>query len=119
MAKVPNWNRTLDEVLKHSTHPIVKKSPRTGNTYTTDAIAKLELVCMGSPEEVDKDGVKSYRYSVFDMANNLEYSISCPNLVQVTGVKQLIFSNVVGGALSSGRGWYKADSVQLVPNNRK
>ena len=113
MAKIPTWNRTLSEVLNHPTKQIVKKSMRTGNTYTTDAIEQLELVCMGSPEGIDKDGQKSYRYSVYDMANDLEYSINCPNLVKVTGVKQLIFRNVVGGALSSGRGWYKADKVQL------
>ena len=107
------WNRNLSEVLLHDTTSIVKKSPRTGNSYSADVIPSIELVSVGAPEPVDKNGSTVYRYSVFDMAKDLEYQVTCPNFLKISGVKQLIFKNLTGGALPSGRGWYKADSVQL------
>ena len=114
MAKTPMWTRTLSEVLGYQTIKLTRKSERTGNTYEVDAIPSIEVITMGSPEEVLKeDGRRSYRYSVFDMKKDLEYQVTCPNLLKVSGVKQVILKNLVGGALNSGRGWYKADSIQL------
>lgn len=118
MAKIPNWNRTLSEVLGHPTTTIVRKSERTGNAYNAEVIPELELVSMGTPQTVDKNGTTAYRYSVFDLKQDLEYSITCPNLIQVNGVKQLVFNNLTGGALSSGKGWYKADSVRLAQTRK-
>lgn len=114
MAQTPIWTRNLSEVLGYQTQKVTRKSDRTGNSYQTDVIPRIELVCMGAPEEVTKeDGRKAYRYSVFDMKKNLEYKVSCPNALQISGVKQVILTNLTGGALSSGRGWYKADSISF------
>lgn len=116
MAKVPNWNRKLSEVLGYQTQTVVKKSEKTGNTYSAEVIPRIELVCMGAPEEVvKKDAPTAYRYTMFDMKKNLTYSVKCPNLVQISGAKQVILTNLTGGALSNGRGWYKADSIALAP----
>lgn len=116
MAKTPNWNRRLAEVLGYPTQTVTRKSERTGNTYQTDVIPSVELVCMGAPEEVvKKDAPTAYRYTMFDMKKNLTYSVKCPNLVQINGAKQVSLTNLTGGALSSGRGWYKADSIALAP----
>lgn len=112
------WNRKLSEVLHYSTKDIVRKSPRTGNNYNVEVIPSIELVCMGEPQPIDKNGTTVYRYSVFDMKNDLEYQITCPNLLKVSGVKQLVFTNLTGGALPSGRGWYKADSVRLASHSK-
>ena len=115
MAKNPVWTRKLSEVLGYQTQVVTRKSERTGNTYETEVIPRLELVCMGAPEEILKDdGSKNYRYSVFDMSKNLEYKVSCPQFLKINGIKQVIFVNLSGGALSNGYGWYKADSIQLV-----
>lgn len=111
MAKTPIWTKSLEEVLGHQTKKVTRKSPRTGNTYETDVIPSVELVTMGAPEETLKDGQKVYRYSVFDMKKDLQYQVTCPNLIKVNGVKQVVFVNLTGGALNNGRGWYKADSV--------
>lgn len=112
MAKTPLWTKKLSEVLGYQTTQITRKSERTGNTYQVDVIPRLELVSMGEAEEVVKeDGQKSYRYSVFDMKKDLQYQVTCPNLIKVNGVKQVVFVNLTGGALNNGRGWYKADSV--------
>lgn len=113
MAKTPTWIKPLSEVLGYQTENVTRKSARTGNAYQIDVIPRLELICMGAPEEVVKDGKKSYRYSVFDMGKNLEYSVTCPNYVKIAGVKQVILTNLHGGALASGRGWYKADSIAI------
>lgn len=114
MAQTPVWTRKLSEVLGYQTQVVTRKSEKTGNSYQTDVIPRLEVVCMGAPEEILKDdGRKTYRYSVFDMAKNLEYRVSCPNLLKINGVKQVILVNLTGGALSNGHGWYKADSIQL------
>ena len=106
--------RSLSEVLGYQTTKLTKKSMRTGNAYEVDVIPQLELVAMGEPEKIEKDGKTSYRYSVFDMKKDLEYQVTCPNFLNISGVKQVILQNLTGGALSSGRGWYKADSIQLV-----
>lgn len=113
MAKTPLWNRSLSEVLGYQTTQLTKKSERTGNAYQIDAIPSLEVIAMGEPEKVERDGKISYRYSVFDMKKDLEYQVTCPNMLKITGVKQVILRNLYGGALSSGRGWYKADSIQF------
>lgn len=114
MAKTPIWTRSLNEVLGYQTEKINRKSERTGNIYQVEVIPRIELIVMGAPQEITKDdGRKSYRYSVFDMKKDLEYSVNCPNLLSISGVKQVVFVNLTGGALSNGRGWYKADSVQF------
>ncbi len=112
MAKNPTWVRSLSEVLGYQTQRVTRKSLKTGNTYETDVIPRVELLVMGEPETVLKDdGQKTYRYSVFDMKKDLEYKVSCAQYLKTTGVKQVIFSGLTGGALSNGRGWFKADSV--------
>lgn len=118
MAKEPIWTKSLGEVLGYQTQTVQKKSERTGNLYTTEVIPRLEVVAVGEPETVEKDGVKHFRYSVYDMAKGLEYKVSCPNLVKIGGVKQVILTGLTGGALSSGRGWYKADSVQVAAKRK-
>ena len=118
MAKQPSWLRPLSEVLGHSTTTIMRKSARTGNNYNADVIPSIELVSMGAPQVVEKSGVKSYRYSVFDMAKDLEYQVTCPNLLQISGVKQVVFTNLTGGALNNGNGWYKADRVELAKKRK-
>ena len=111
--KEPQWTRTLSEVLGYQTQTITKKSLKTGNTYQTEAISQLELVVTGDPETINRDSHTSYRYSVFDVKKNLGYKITCPQYVKIGGMKQCIFTNIIGGALSNGKGWYKADSVAL------
>ncbi|WP_270749200.1 hypothetical protein [Lactobacillus amylovorus] len=114
MAKTPMWNRTLSEVLGYETQKVDKKSERTGNVYQADVIPNIELVVMGAPVEVLRDnGQKTYRYSVFDMKKDLEYQVTCSVFLNISGVRQVIFKNLTGGALANGRGWYKADSVAL------
>ena len=114
MAKTPTWMRSLSEVLGYETQTVNKKSERTGNLYQVDVIPNIELVVMGAPEEVVRDnGQKTYRYSVFVMSKNLEYAVTCPNMLKINGVRQVIFKNLTGGALNNGHGWYKADSVQF------
>ena len=115
MAKNPSWNKSLSEVLGYQTQKVTRKSARTGNAYEVDVIPRLELIDMGEPEAITKDdGSKTYRYSVFDMSKNLEYQVSCTQYLKIAGVKQVILTNLTGGALNNGRGWYKADSIQLV-----
>lgn len=112
MAKNPTWVKSLSEVLGYQTTKITRKSARTGNQYEVDVIPKLEVVGMGAPEEVLRDdGRKVYRYSIFDMSKNLEYKVTCPNLLKINGLKQVILTNLCGGALQNGRGWYKADAI--------
>lgn len=112
MAKKPNWMRSLSEVLGYQTTKTTKKSERTGNLYQVDVIPRIELLVMGEPEVVLKDNSqKTYRYSVFDMKKDLEYKISCAQYLKTSGVKQVIFSGLTGGALSNGHGWFKADTI--------
>lgn len=117
--KEPVWTRTLSQVLGYQTQTITKKSAKTGNTYETEAIPRLELVVTGDPETITREGHTSYRYAVFDVKKNLGYKITCSQYVKIGGMKQCIFTNIVGGALSNGKGWYKADSVALAVANKK
>lgn len=117
--KEPQWTRKLSEVLGYQTQIITKKSQKTGNSYETEAIPRLELVVTGDPEEITRENGKAYRYSVFDVKKNLGYKITCPNFVKIGGMKQCIFTNIIGGALSNGKGWYKADSVTLAVASKK
>ncbi|NMW55570.1 hypothetical protein HKO46_07245 [Streptococcus equi subsp. zooepidemicus] len=112
MAKT-NWNRTLEEVLKHKTQPKIFISDKTGNEYTADAVPTLNVLSIGSIEEVDG----KFKYPVVDTNNDLEYTIKVPNKVEVKFGTLLQFKNVRGGATSSGIGWYAADSVAVVQRN--
>lgn len=115
----PQWTRTLSQVLGYQTQTITKKSEKSGNSYETEAIPRIELIVTGDPEKIERDNRVTYRYSVFDMKKNLGYKITCPNYIKIVGVKQCIFVNLIGGALSNGKGWYKADSVTLAVANKK
>lgn len=115
----PQWTRTLSQVLGYQTQTITKKSEKTGNTYETEAIPRLELVVTGDPEAITREGHTSYRYAVFDVKKNLGYKITCPNYIKIGGVKQCIFVNLIGGALTNGKGWYKADSITLAVASKK
>lgn len=112
MAKT-NWNRNLGEVLKQQTQPKVMVSEKTGNEYTTDVVPTLNVLSIGSFEEVDG----KYRYPIVDTNNDLEYAIKVPNKVDVKFGTILQFKNVRGGATSNGVGWYAADSVTVVQRN--
>lgn len=109
----PKWNKSLQEVLGYPTQEITKKSPKTGNEYTTDSIADLRLVSTGSVEDLE-DG--KYRYYVVDPTKNLEYAVKTLNKVEVKFATMLHFKNVVGGATNHG-GWYSADSVEVIQKN--
>ena len=113
MAKTPTWIKQLSEVLGYQTTQITKKSARTGNTQQVDTNPTIEVVAMGEPEKIEKDGKVSYRYSIFDMKKNFEYKVSCPQVLKITGLKQVIQQNLTVGALQNGLGWYKANSIQF------
>ena len=117
--KEPQWTRTLSEVLGYQTQTITKKSLKTGNTYQTEAISQLELVVTGDPEKIERDNRVSYRYSDIDMKKNMGYKITSKNFVKICGMKHCILTKNVGGALSNGKGWYKADSVALAVASNK
>ena len=119
MAKTPMWVKPLSEVLGYQTQTIVKKSIRTGNTYEVAEIPQIEAVCMGAPEAVIKNGQKNYKYSIFDMKKDLQYQVTCPNFLKVSGVKQVVLRHVIGGALNNGYGWYKADSIAFLNSGQK
>ncbi|WP_162841366.1 hypothetical protein [Streptococcus suis] len=112
MAKT-NWNRTLEEVLKHKSQPKEMVSEKTGNKYITDVIPILTVVSIGSIEEIDG----KYKYSIVDTSNDLEYVIKTSNKVDVKFGTILQFKNVRGGATQNGIGWYAADSVAVVQRN--
>ncbi|HEM4291160.1 hypothetical protein [Streptococcus suis] len=112
MAKT-NWNRTLEEVLKHKAQPKLMVSEKTGNEYTTDVIPVLTVVSIGSIEEIDG----KFKYSIVDTGNDLEYVIKTSNKVEVKFGTILQFKNVRGGATQNGIGWYAADSVAVVQRN--
>ena len=112
MAKT-NWNRSLAEGLKHETQTITWVSENTGNEYVTDVVPSLNVLSVGSCEEVEG----GFKYSVVDTTNDLEYSIKSPNNVAVKFGTILQFKNVRGGATSSGIGWFKSDSVIVVKTN--
>lgn len=109
----PNWSRTLAEVLMHKTESVVMISEKTGNEYTTDVIPILNVVSIGSMEEVDG----KFKYSVVDTNNDLDYVIKVPNKVDVKFGTILQFKNVRGGSLTNGNGWFAAESVTVVPRN--
>lgn len=108
-----NWTRTLEEVLKHKTQPKIMVSEKTGNKYTTDVIPVLNVVSIGSIEEIDG----KFKYSIVDTGNDLEYVIKAPNKIDVKFGTILQFKNVRGGATPNGVGWYAADSVAVVQRN--
>ena len=105
-----NWNRDLGEVLKQQTQPKMMVSEKTGNEYTTDVVPTLNVLSIGSLEEVDG----KYKYSIVDSKNNLEYAIKVPNKVDIKFGTILQFKNVRGGPTSNGVGWYAAESVAVV-----
>lgn len=109
MAK-PNWQRTLQEVLGHKTTTVSAVSEKSGNEYKIDVISILEVVSVGSYEEADG----KFKYSIVDTKNNLEYTIKTSNKVDISFGTVLRFTNVRGGTLNNGNGWYAADSVQVV-----
>ncbi|HEL2401609.1 TPA: hypothetical protein TZS69_000555 [Streptococcus suis] len=106
-----NWNKTLSEVLKQETKQLELVSSRTGNSYTTDIVPELTVVSTGSVEKTS-DGL--FKYSIVDVAHNLEYAIKTPSQVKVSFGLHLRFFNVRGGATSNGTGWYSADAVEIV-----
>ena len=112
MAKT-NWNRNLEEVIKQKTQPKVMVSEKTGNEYTTDVVPILNVVSIGTIEEIDG----KFKYSIVDTNNNLEYAIKAPNKVEVKFGTILQFKNVRGGATTNGIGWFAADSVAVVKRN--
>lgn len=112
MAKT-NWNKTLDEVLKHKTQQVVMTSEKTGNEYTTDVIPTLTVLSTGSIEVSDG----KFKYSIVDAKNELEYIIKTSNLVDVKFGTTLQFKNVRGGATANGIGWYTTESVTIVQQN--
>ena len=112
MAKT-SWYRTLDEVLKQETQPKVLVSEKTGNEYTADVVPILNVVSIGSIEEIDG----KFKYSIVDTKNDLEYVIKAPNKVDVKFGTILQFKNVRGGATTNGIGWYAAESVVVVQRN--
>lgn len=112
MAKT-NWNRSLSEVTKQQTQPKLMISEKTGNEYTTDVIPVLNVLSIGSIEEVDG----KFKYPIVDTKNDLEYSIKVPNKVDVKFGTLLQFKNVRGGTTDNGVGWYAADSVTVVQRN--
>lgn len=107
------WIKTLEEVLKQKTQPKIMVSQKTGNEYTTDVVPSLNVLSIGSFEEVDG----KFKYSVVDTNNDLEYTIKVPNKVDVKFGTILQFKNVRGGATNNGVGWYAADSVSVVQRN--
>lgn len=107
----PSWNKKLSEVLGYQTQEITKVSPRTGNEYTTDAIAVLNVASTGS---VDDLGDGFYRYSIVDTQKGFEFLIKTANKVDVKFGTPLSFKMVVGGSLDNGRGWYSAESVMEI-----
>lgn len=112
MAKT-NWNRSLEEVLKQKTQSKVMVSEKTGNEYTADVVPILNVVSIGSIEEIDG----KFKYSIVDTNNDLEYTIKTSNKVDVKFGTILQFKNVRGGATTNGVGWYAADSVAVVQRN--
>lgn len=89
MAKT-NWNRNLSEVLKHETESITLVSENTGKEYITDVVSTLNVLSVGSCEEVEG----GFKYSVVDTTNDLEYSIKSPNNVAVKFGTLLQFKNL-------------------------
>lgn len=112
MAK-PNWNKTLSEVLKQPTVQIVLTSKSTGKEYTTDVVRQLTVISTGVIDQVED----SFKYSIVDAKNNLEYTVKAPQKVEAKFGTVLIFKNVRGGTTSNGNGWFSAESVEVVQRN--
>lgn len=110
MAK-PNWNPTIEEVLKRPTVKLSKISQKTGKEYVAEVIEQAIFVLAGSPE-IHDDFVK---YPIADINKNLEYTIKVENKVldNLNFGQKIIFKNVTGGSLSNGSAWYKADNAEL------
>lgn len=113
--KKPKWERNLGEVLGIKTEKKTFTSSK-GTQYETDVVPVLECIALGSPtERKDAEGViKGYAYEVYIPAQDLGgFSITATNKLNIK-MNRVIFTNVRGGALSSGgTGWFKADSVRL------
>lgn len=107
------WSKTLEEVLKHQTQQKMLISEKTGNEYMADVVSSLNVLSIGSVEEIDG----KFKYSIVDTKNDLEYAIKVPNKVEVKFGTILQFKNVRGGATANGIGWYAADSVAVVQRN--
>ncbi|WP_315018775.1 hypothetical protein [Abiotrophia defectiva] len=114
MAKI-KCVKTLSEVLEQPTVEKEFVSEKTGNSYKTDVVERFLAVSVGSIEEVD-DG---FKYSVVDTLKNLELEVKAPNKVDVRFGLKLEFSELRGGPLNSGYGWYKASAVKVVGDNEK
>ena len=54
-----------------------------------------------------------------DTLKNLELEVKAPNKVDVRFGLKLEFSELRGGPLNSGYGWYKASAVKVVGDNEK
>lgn len=110
MAK-PVWTPTLAQVLKRPTKQIKRISPKTGNEYTADVIEHAVFILAGMPEI----GEGFVKYPIADTKNGLEYSIKVEgaSLQDIPFGQYLVFKNITGGAISSGNGWYKAESVEM------
>lgn len=107
----PTFEKKLSEVLNHQTVTKTFQSAKTGNEYQADVIEKLVVVSIGTLEE-KSDG--SFKYAVVDSKNNLEYSITAPNKVEISFGAKLLFVNVRGGALNNGAAWFKAERVGIM-----
>ena len=112
MAK-PQWTKTLSEVLKHPTIEVLLTSKNTGKEYKADVIRQLTVISTGVIDQVEE----SFKYSIVDAKNNLEYTVKAPQKVEAKFGTVLIFKNVRGGATSTGNGWYSAESVEVVQRN--
>lgn len=106
----PNWAPTLEQVLKRPTIQLNKISAKTKNEYKADVIPSVVLMLAGTPET--SDGYT--KYPIADVKNGLEYTIKVQGSL-IEGVnfgQHLLFTNLTGGSLNNGNGWYKADSVE-------
>lgn len=106
----PDWKPKLGTVLKHETVEVERYSEKTGNNYKTDVIARLQVLSVGSIEDLE-DG--NYRYAIADNATGLEYEIKAPKKVDIRFGTALEFINVCGGETARG-GWYKAEDVNVI-----
>ena len=109
--------RTLAEATGHETRKITRKSPRTGNSYETDAF-DAEFMVLGAPEErvkTQEDGstITEFAYSVYDVKQDVGYTIVAPVKVATGSFTKLIFREVTGGPVGSSGYWFKAASVEV------
>ena len=109
----PNFEKTLREVLGHDSKMEERTSVKTGSTYQTEVISKINLMIAGEPESADKNGEVSYKYPVYDKKNNLNYSIRVMGQkVNVTFGDTAVFMGITGGSLNNGGTWFSATKVQ-------